>query len=101
MTFVSLNCTDWLSTLDEGIVPVSEVPIQQPATISQSTSIDILNEPIVSSTSASLETPVKSTYRPYRKPGLPLVLSEEEQRLLAEEGVSLPTDVALTKVCGH
>ncbi|KXJ25941.1 cyclic AMP-responsive element-binding protein 3-like protein 3-A [Exaiptasia diaphana] len=88
---------DWLSTLDEGIVPVSEAPVQQPVTVSQSTSIDILNEPIVSSTSAPMETPVKSTYRPYKKPGLPLVLSEEEQRLLAEEGVSLPTDVALTK----
>ncbi|KAK3733261.1 hypothetical protein QZH41_011105 [Actinostola sp. cb2023] len=94
---INVDLDGWLSTLDEGVVPVSETPVQQPyTTTSQSTSIEILNEPIVSSTSTPIET--RPAYRQtYKKTGLPLVLSTEEKRLLAEEGAAIPTDVALTK----
>ena len=35
---------------------------------------------------------------PERKAAM-VVLTDEEQRLLEEEGISLPTDMPLTKVC--
>ncbi|XP_031564512.1 cyclic AMP-responsive element-binding protein 3-like protein 4 [Actinia tenebrosa] len=93
---------EWLCTLDEGVAPVTSA--NQPLTTEKhqplSTTVDmqVLNQPKVTSTSGLTENDL-IVHKPTssRKSSLPLVLSGEEKRLLEIEGVTLPTDVALTK----
>ncbi|XP_001631593.2 cyclic AMP-responsive element-binding protein 3-like protein 4 [Nematostella vectensis] len=80
---------DWLSELQQDPPRSTTVNTLQ----TTSTSINVVNEPTVTS---SQPTMTPTTYSSLRN-GSKLVLTEEEKKLLAQEGVELPTDVSLTK----
>ena len=61
----------------------------------------LLSESLRASTSVASPPSPDTTDSPHEGGGKAstLVLSDEEKKLLSEEGITLPTDMPLTKVC--